>query len=204
MDRAGRGHGTRGGVLPRLANGRGVPTGRTPSSTAGGALPAVVAVCRRVRVEMRSEDGFAVGGAGEPGETEADADGPVVSTESVPCVELLEKGVGWATVVAAAGASTEPVPTSVGAAKTEARGQLQAKTARGRDSDQRRRRRQKHDRRDSSKEQKGRQFSYVARVCENRKWSEVKGSPPKTVLSVRGTSSPGPFSFCLDGVLYSG
>ena len=37
---------------------------------------------------MRSEDGFAVGGAGEPGETGADTVGPAVSTESVPCVEL--------------------------------------------------------------------------------------------------------------------
>ena len=71
---------------------------------------------------MRSEGGFAVGGAEEPGDTGVDAIGPVVTTESVPCcVELLEKGVGWATVVAAAGASVEPVPTSVGKAKTEAK-----------------------------------------------------------------------------------
>ena len=70
---------------------------------------------------MGSEDGFAVGGAGEPGEAEADTIGPVVSTESVFCVELLEKGVGWATVVTAAGGSAEPVPTSVGTAKTEAK-----------------------------------------------------------------------------------
>ena len=60
---------------------------------------------------MRSEDGFTVWGAGEPGEAAADAVGPVVSTESVPCLGLLE-GVGWATVVAAAGASVEPVPTA--------------------------------------------------------------------------------------------
>ena len=75
---------------------------------------------------MRSEDGFTVGGAGEPGEAGADAVGPVVSTESVPCVGLLG-GVGWATAVATAGASAEPVPTSVGTAKTEAnRSRLQA------------------------------------------------------------------------------
>ena len=79
-----------------------------------------VAVRRRVRVEMRSEDGFTVGGAGEPGEAGADVVGPVVSTESVPCVGLLE-GVGWATTVAAVGVSTEPAPTSVGTAKTEAK-----------------------------------------------------------------------------------
>ena len=69
---------------------------------------------------MRSEDSFAVWGAVEPGEAEVNAIGPVPSTESVPCVELLE-GVGWATVVAAVGASAEPVPTSVGTAKTEAK-----------------------------------------------------------------------------------
>ena len=69
---------------------------------------------------MRSEDGFAVGGAGRPGETGVDTVEPAVSIESVPCVELLE-GVDWATVVAAAGASAEPVPTSVGTAKTEAK-----------------------------------------------------------------------------------
>ena len=75
---------------------------------------------------MRSEDGVTVGGAGEPGEEGADAVGPVVSTESVPCVGLLG-GVGWATAVATAGASAEPVPTSVGTAKTEAnRSRLQA------------------------------------------------------------------------------
>ena len=118
---AGRGRGTRGGVLARLAEGRGAPPGPKPSSTAGGALPAAVAVRRRVRVEIRPEDGFAVAGAGEPGETGADTVGPAVSMESVPCVELLEKGVGWATVVAAAGASAKPVPTSVGTAKPEAK-----------------------------------------------------------------------------------
>ena len=69
---------------------------------------------------MRSEGGFAVGDAGEPGEVGADTVVPMVATESVPCVELLE-GVGWATVVAAVGASAEPVPTSVGTAKTEAK-----------------------------------------------------------------------------------
>ena len=83
-------------------------------------MTAAVAVCRRVRVEMRCEYGFGVWGAGEPDEAEADSVGPLVSTESVPCVELLE-GIGWAPVVAAAGSSAEPVPTSVGMAKTEAK-----------------------------------------------------------------------------------
>ena len=86
---------------------------------------------------MRSKDGFTVGGPGESGEAGADAVGPVVSTASVPWVGLLE-GVGWATAAAAAGASAEPVPTSVGTVKTEAnRCRLQAKSARGRGSDRR-------------------------------------------------------------------
>ena len=68
---------------------------------------------------MRSENGSTVGGVGKPGEARADAVGHVVSTESVPRVGLLD-GVGWATAVAAAGASAEPVPTSLGTAKTEA------------------------------------------------------------------------------------
>ena len=42
---------------------------------------------------MRSEDGFAVGGAREPGEAEANAVGPTVPTASVSCVERLD-GVG--------------------------------------------------------------------------------------------------------------
>ena len=50
---------------------------------------------------------------------ETDTVEPVVATESDSCVELLDKGVGCATVVAAASASAEPVPSSVGMAKTE-------------------------------------------------------------------------------------
>ena len=42
-----------------------------------------------VPVELRSQDGFTVGGIGEPGEAGAGAVGPVVSTESVPFVGLL-------------------------------------------------------------------------------------------------------------------
>ena len=71
---------------------------------------------------MRSQDGFTVGGAGEPGAAGADAVEPVVSTESVPCVGLLE-GVGWETAVVTAGASAEPAPTSVGTAKGNPRSQ---------------------------------------------------------------------------------
>ena len=81
---------------------------------------------------MRSEGGFAVGGAEEPGDTGVDAIGPVVTTESVPGVELLEKGVGWANVVAEAGAHAEPVPTSLGTAKIEAQASSAACKARPR------------------------------------------------------------------------
>ena len=70
---------------------------------------------------MRFEGGFAVGVAGELGEEGVDTVGPVVTTASVPCVEFLEKGIGLARVVLAAGASTEPVPTSVDTAKTIAK-----------------------------------------------------------------------------------
>ena len=140
---------------------------------------------------MRSEDGFAVWGAGEPGKAEADAPGPVVSTESVPCLGLLE-GVGWATLVAAAGASAEPAPTSVGTAKTgseivvDCRQSLPAAgiAIDGVDGC-----------RNTSDESPRRSRKVVNPqtwpVC-TQKSAGVKGSPPKTVLSVRGTSPPKP------------
>ena len=46
---------------------------------------------------------------------------PVVAAEPVSCVELLNRGVGCAMGVAAARASAEPVPPSMGMAKTEAK-----------------------------------------------------------------------------------
>ena len=72
-------------------------------------------------MEMQPEGGFVVGGTGEPGETGADTVEPVASMESFSCERLREKVIGWATVVAAAGASADPVPTSVDTAKTEAK-----------------------------------------------------------------------------------
>ena len=121
-------------------------------------------------METRSEDGFAVGGAGEAGEIGADTVDPVVSTELIPCMELLEKGVGWATVVAAAGLLRGPCrPRWVRLKPKRKRCRLQAKHTRGRDNDERWRRRPKHERRNSPKEKKGRQPSYVVRVCENHK-----------------------------------
>ena len=80
----------RGGVRGRSRpwdSRRGVSTpGRWSRGSAGpkamvdsrGCISAAVVVRWRVRVEMRSEDGFAVGDAGEPGEAEADTVEPVV------------------------------------------------------------------------------------------------------------------------------
>ena len=85
----GRGRWIRGVVLARLADGRKAPPGPKPQSTAGGVALAAVAVRWRVRVELRSQDGFTVRGIGEPGEAGADSVGPVVSTASVPYVGFL-------------------------------------------------------------------------------------------------------------------
>ena len=43
-----------------------------------------------------------------PSEAETDTVEPVVAAGSVSCVELLDRGVGCATVIAAARASAEP------------------------------------------------------------------------------------------------
>ena len=69
---------------------------------------------------MRSEEGVIVWDAGDPGEVEMGAIGPVGSTGSVPCTEL-RGGVGWATDVVAAGASAEPPLATMGTEKTEAK-----------------------------------------------------------------------------------
>ena len=45
----------------------------------------------------------------------------MVAAESVSCVEILDKGVGCATVVAAARASAEPTPPLTGMAKPGAK-----------------------------------------------------------------------------------
>ena len=168
VDGAGRGRGTRGGVLARRAAGRGAPSGPKPWSTAGGALPAAVAVLQRVRVERRSERGFAVGGAGVPGEAGADTVRPVVSTESVPCVwNSLKKESAGRRSSRQPGLLRSPYrPRWVRLKPKRKRCRLQAKPARGRDSNQRGRRRQKHERRNSSKEQKARQsYLYTWLVC---------------------------------------
>ena len=49
--------GAHGGVLTRRTGEQGAPPDPKPNSTAGGAVPVIVAVCRRVWVEMWPKDG---------------------------------------------------------------------------------------------------------------------------------------------------
>ena len=88
------------------------PAGPESIIYSGGALPVAVAVRRRVVPD---------GGAGLLIMAETDTIEPVVAAESASCVERLERGIGSAMVVAAARASAEPVPPSIGMAKTEAK-----------------------------------------------------------------------------------
>ena len=142
---------------------------------------------------MRFEDGFTVGGAGEPGEAEADAVGPVVLTNSVPCVGLLEE-VGWATAVEAAGASAEPAPTSVGTAKTEAKSLSAAGKVHPRPGQRSTVATDAETRATNLPEGAERSSILIRGPCVRKpqKSAEVEGSPPKTALSVRGTSPPTP------------
>ena len=86
------------------------PAGPESTNFSGGALPVAVAVRRRVVDD---------GGGGVPSKAETDTVEPVVAAQSVSCVELLDRGVGCAMGVAAARVSAEPVPSSMGMAKTE-------------------------------------------------------------------------------------
>ena len=108
---AGRGRGTRDGVVPRLEWPRG-PSGPESITYSGDALPVAVAVCRRVVDD---------GGAGVPSKAETDTVEPVVATEAVSCVEQLDRGVGCAMGVAPARASADPVPPSMDRATPEAK-----------------------------------------------------------------------------------
>ena len=138
---------------------------------------------------MRSENDFAVWGAGEPGEADAGAVGPVVSTESLHCVEPLD-GVGWATVVMAAGSPCRPRwarqrlkriivgcrPSLPGARAAIGDGDGCANT---------------------SEETPRKSRKVVNRHtwpvwAKKKKSAKVKGSPPETAPSVQGTSPPKP------------
>ena len=151
---SGRGRGVRGRVIVRRADGLGAPPGPKPSSTAGGAVPAAVAVRRRVRVEMRSEGGKIVRGAGLPGDGGADAAGSVITAESSPCKALVRREARWATVVAVAGASAEPRSPPEGTTKTEAKAALvMREKPSSQDGDRWWLQKQIHERRISPKEQ---------------------------------------------------
>ena len=143
-------------------------------------------------------------GAPESGEAGADAVGSVVSAESVPCIELPE-GVSWTTVVAAAGASAEPVPTSVGTAKTEAKSLSAAGNARPR-SRQRSTVATDAETRATNLLEGIESSSILIRgpcVRKSQKSAEVNGSPPKTALSVRGTSPLKPTPGIGEGGVFS-
>ena len=118
--RSGRSRGTCGGVLARRTDGRRTPPGPKPYPTTGGGVVAA-AVLRRVRMEMRPEGRKAVGCAWSPVDEGADEAASVFAVESAPYEVIVGKGACWATAVAAAGASAEPVPPSGGTAKTEAK-----------------------------------------------------------------------------------
>ena len=87
-------------------------------------------------MEMRPDGG--VGGVGSPDSEETDAAGSVIAVELAPYKVPVRKGVCWATAVAAAGASADPVPRSEGTAKTEAKAASAAgKIIHGRGGDRR-------------------------------------------------------------------
>ena len=93
----------------------------------------------------------------------------MVAVESVSCVELLDRGVDCAIVVAAARASAEPVPLSMGMATTEAKtvpaaGEIDPRpvqpSAVATEAETRAT--------NLPGGAESRQFLYVARACENR------------------------------------
>ena len=79
------------------------------------------AVRQRVRLGMGPEGGKVVGGAGSPGGEGVDVGRSVIAAESVPCEMFVGEGACWATAVAAAWASAEPVPPLETTAKTESK-----------------------------------------------------------------------------------
>ena len=118
---------------------------------------------------------------------------PVVAAESVSCVESLDKEVGCAMGVAAAKASAEPMPPSMGMKETETKtvsvaGEIDPRpvqpSAVATEAEP-----QAKDLPGGGRKAVN---PYKWHVCENIvKVGEVmRGSPPKTACSVRGTSPP--------------
>ena len=115
------------------------------------------------------------------------------STESVPCTELLG-GAGWATVVVAAGASAEPSLAAVGTAKTKAKSLSAAGEAHLRPGGPSTVVTDAETRGVNLFEEAERSSTLIRGPCVRKslKLAEVRGNPPKAVLSVRGTSLPKP------------
>ena len=123
--------------------------------------------------------------------------GSVVTVESAPCEVFVGEGVCWATAVAAAGASAEPVPPSEGTAKTESKAVSAAgknvsaaRTAIGGGDGGR------YTSAESSRRSREVVNPHACPCAQksriSRKSEEAEGSPSETALSVRGTSPPMP------------
>ena len=118
---------------------------------------------------MRSEGGVADGAAGVPSEAETGTVEPMVAVESVSCVELLDRGVDCAIVVAAARASAEPVAPSMSMATTEAKTVPAADEIDPRPAQSSAAATEAETQATNLPgEAESRQSLYVARVCENR------------------------------------
>ena len=142
---------------------------------------------------MRSEDCVVVWGAGDPDEVETDAVRPGDSIESVPCTKLQE-GVGWTTDVVVAEASAEPSLTAVGTAKNKAKSLSAARETPLRPGELSTMAADAETRAANLLKGAGRSSSLIRDPCarKSQKSAEVKGSPPKALLSVRGISPPKP------------
>ena len=124
----------------------------------------------------------------------ADAAGAVLTAESCPCKVLIGGGACWATIVTGAGDSAEPWSLLESTTKTEAKAVFAAgeKTLkRGRRSTVAT---EAYIRATNLPGGAERSSILVRGLCvrKSRKSEEAKGSPPKTALSVRGTSPPKP------------
>ena len=136
---------------------------------------------------MRPEGGKAVGGGGSPCGEGADAAGSVILAESAPCQVLDVGGACWATLVAAAGASAEPVPPPEGTVKNEAKAVLVA----GKNSRRPERQSLAAITRVTNLPERAERSSILIRgpyVRKSRKSEDAKGSPPQAALSGWGTS----------------
>ena len=133
-------------------------------------------------------------GAGLLGDEGADTAGSVVAAGSSPCLckTIVGRGASWATVVAAAGASAAPASPPEGTTKTEPKAALavdekalgpgrRSTVATGADIQA-----------TNLPEGAERSSILIRGPCarKSRKSEELKGSPPKTALSVRGPTPP--------------